>query len=94
MITEDFADFSVTGRVLLQVKLIKDSFIRVRLAHAGKELTHLSSFGSNVKLLRDLIQKFSMLVHYLNDVVQVIREFCHVDAELDESIRILSALTN
>ena len=55
MITEEFADFGVTGRVLLQVKLVKDSFIRVRLAHASKKLTYFSSLGPDVKFLRDLI---------------------------------------
>ena len=36
VIAEDLADFSVTGRMLLQVKLVKDSFIGVGLAHASE----------------------------------------------------------
>ena len=94
MITEDLADFGVAGRVLLQIKLIKDSFIGERLTHAAIELANRGGLWPNIKLLRDLIQKFGMLVYYLNDVVQVVRKLCHVDTEFHKSIRILGALTN
>ena len=72
MITEDLTNFGVAGRVLLQIKLSKDSFIGERLAHAAIELAYLGGLWPNIKLLRDLIQKFCMLVYYLNDVVQVV----------------------
>ena len=72
MITEDLTDFGVTGWMLLQAQLVENSFIGVRLAHAGKKLADDGSLGTLVKLFRDLVEKFGMLVHNLYDVVQVV----------------------
>ena len=84
--TQNLADLGIAGRMLLQVKLVEDSFIGVCLGHRGEKFAYDQGLRPLIKLLRDLVEQFGMLVHYLDDVIQVVRKFGHVDAELDESV--------
>ena len=84
--TQNLADLGISGRMLLQVKLVEDSFIGICLSHRGKKLADNEGLRPLVQLLRDLVEQLGMLVHDLDDVIQVVREFGHVDAKLDESV--------
>ena len=85
---EHLAYFRLARWMLLQAHLLHVAIVRVRVAKQWEKFTDLDSFRPDIELIWDFIEKFSVLVDDLDDVVKVFWELCHIDSKLDECFRI------